>query len=362
MRYLHVLEALAHGGVEMTFLHMLRVFRATPAPDGGADVHDVLAFAPGPLHRDVAASANRVVVSNLPLDLAAVLAQDYDVVHVLSQRCAHRLAPLVVAGSDASLVYAKSYDTPAMWRMHGGFDDAADESVLSASDAVTFTTLDLAAGYRLPPGRTTILRKAAAITRMLDLPPIAPDLPPRLVTIGHLHPRKRLADLIPIMRIVRARVPRAELRIVGGGPAAQMTDLRDRIADAGLSASITLTGPVAEVERELHNARVFVLPSACEGVPTVIVEAMAAARPVVAMRVGHLGHVMTDGSEGFLATPGDLTGFAARVVTLLEHHELASRMGAAGRARAATHDVRLVALDFLRVLRRAATARRRAAA
>jgi glycosyltransferase involved in cell wall biosynthesis len=97
-------------------------------------------------------------------------------------------------------------------------------------------------------------------------------------------------------------------------------------------------------------------------VSTVVVEAMAAARPVVATRVGHIGHVLTDGCEGFLATPGDLTGFAARAATLLEHPELALRMGAAGRARAATHDVRGVALDVLRVLRRAATARRRAAA
>ena len=99
-----------------------------------------------------------------------------------------------------------------------------------------------------------------------------------------------------------------------------------------------------------------------EGVPTVVLEAMAAARPVVAMRVGHIGHVMTDGGEGFLALPGDLNGFAVRLVTLLEHPELALRMGAAGRARAATHDVRGVATDLLRVLRRAGAARRRAAA
>jgi glycosyltransferase involved in cell wall biosynthesis len=104
-----------------------------------------------------------------------------------------------------------------------------------------------------------------------------------------------------------------------------------------------------------------VLPSVAEGVPTVLLEAMAAARPVVAARVGHIGHILTDGCEGFLTTPGDLGGFATRVATLLEHHDLAARMGAAGRARAATHDVRAVATDLLRVLRRAAAARRRTA-
>ena len=369
MRYLHVLESLARGGVETTFLHMLRAFRAVPAGvSAGAassdsnDVHDVLAFTGGVLHREFSAAANRVLVSNLPLDLAAVLAHDYDVVHVLTERCAHRLGPLVVAVSDAALLYGKNYDAPAMARMYGRFDHAADESLLSASDAVTFTTLDLAAGYRLPPGRTTILRKAAAIAQALEIPPISADLPLRLLAIAHLHPRKRLDDLVPILRSVRQRVPRAELRIIGGGSAAQMAALRDRIADAGLTGAIELTGSRADVEQELASARVLVLPSAFEGVSTVVVEAMAAARPVVATRVGHIGHVLTDGCEGFLANPGDLTGFAARAATLLEHPELALRMGAAGRARAATHDVRGVAVDVLRVLRRAATARRRAAA
>jgi glycosyltransferase involved in cell wall biosynthesis len=382
MRYLHVLETLQPGGVETTFLHMLRAFKTLPASttsrqssrsegnsqrdgtirEGGPDVHDVLAFAGGPLQREFAAVAGRVVIAGLPLDQAAVLANDYDVVHILTERCAHRVAPMALAASDAALVYGKTYDGPAIARMQGVFDHAADESLLSASDAVTFTTLDLAAGYRLPPGRTTILREAAAIAAALDTPPITSDLPLRVLTIANHHPRKRLADLIPVMRQVRLRVPRAELRVVGGGPESRMKDLRDRIAEAGLSDAITLAGSPKHLERELAMARVVALPSVSEGVPTVVLEAMAAARPVVAMRVGHIGHVMTDGSEGFLALPGDLSGFAVRIITLLEHSELALRMGAAGRARAATHDVRGVATDLLRVLRRAGAARRRAAA
>jgi glycosyltransferase involved in cell wall biosynthesis len=401
MKYLHVLETLQRGGVETTFLHMLRAFRGLPSSasgrhggprdsaaraaamavraarerppressqregilrDSGPDVHDVLAFAGGPLHREFAAVAGRVVVAGLPLDQAAVLANDYDVVHILTERCAHRVAPMALAASDAALVYAKTYDGPAIARMQGVFDHGADESLLSASDAVTFTTLDLAAGYRLPPGRTTILRKAAAIAPALDVPTITSDLPLRILTISNLHPRKRLTDLIPVMRQVRQRVPRAELRVVGGGPTARMTELRDRIAQAGLSDAIVLAGPQSHIERELAMARVVALPSISEGVPTVVLEAMAAARPVVAMRVGHIGHVLTDGSEGFLALPGDLNGFAVRLITLLEHPELAMRMGAAGRTRAVTHDVRVVASDLLRVLRRAAAARRRAAA
>ena len=76
-----------------------------------------------------------------------------------------------------------------------------------------------------------------------------------------------------------------------------------RIADAGLSDAITLAGSQSQIERELAMARVVALPSISEGVPTVVLEAMAAARPVVAMRVGHIGHVLTDGSEASSRCP-----------------------------------------------------------
>ena len=113
--------------------------------------------------------------------------------------------------SDAALVYGKTYDGPAIARMQGVFDHAADESLLSASDAVTFTTLDLAAGYRLPPGRTTILRKAAAIAAALD----ADDY----FRSAASHPDDREPSSAqaargsdPVMRQVRQRVPRGTAR------------------------------------------------------------------------------------------------------------------------------------------------------
>ncbi len=340
---------------------MLRVFRSLPPPESGSEIHDVLAFAGGPLQREYTIEASRVTVTPVPHELQALLARDYDVVHVLFERGAHRLAPLVLAMSDAAFVYGKNYDVSAMFRMHAQFDWSADESVLSASDAVTFTTLDLAAGYRLPPGRTTILRKAAFVTRAMDVPRLVESSPPRLLCVANLHPRKRLADLLAVMHQVRARVPAATLRIVGGGTPAQVADLTTRIDAAHLTDAIQLTGPQDAIERELAECRVFVLPSGAEGVPTVILEAMAAARPVVATRVGHIGHILTDGCEGYLTPPGDVTMMAARIVSLLEQPRQAARMGAAGRVRAAAHDVRAVAQDLLRVLRRTATARRRAA-
>lgn len=373
MRYLHVLESFRAGGAETTFLHMLRAFAhaaALPDPARGRETHDVLAFATGPLHREYAGLADRVIVSGLSSELAALLTHDYDVIHVLAERCAHQVAPLALAVSDAALVYSKQYDAPAMHRMQGHFDCAADESVLSACDAVTFTTLNLAAGYRLPPGRATILRKAAPLAAAFDVPPLARvDLPPRLLCAADLHARKRLDDLVPMLARVLTRVPAAQLRVVGHGTPAQVSALTDRIADAGLSRVMHVAAPqetlgqdvAGTLAGELAQARLFVLPSGAEGVPSTVLAAMAAGRPVVATRVGHIGHILTHGQEGFLVSPGDIEGLAAHVATLLEQPALAARMGAAGRQRAAAHDVPAVAQDLLGVLRRAATVRRKAA-
>jgi glycosyltransferase involved in cell wall biosynthesis len=102
---------------------------------------------------------------------------------------------------------------------------------------------------------------------------------------------------------------------------------------------------------------VLVLPSGSEGVPTVLLEAMAAARPVVTGRSGHVGHIVTHGTEGFVVSPGDVDALARSVTQLLNDRALAARMGAAARTRALQHDVRIIAPYIALVLRNAARTR-----
>ena len=78
-------------------------------------------------------------------------------------------------------------------------------------------------------------------------------------------------------------------------------------------------------------------PSSCrsvnEGTPVVAIEALAAARPVVATRVGGVPDVVTDGVDGFLVDPGDFDALAERLRAPLRDPELRRAMGEAGRAR-----------------------------
>jgi glycosyltransferase involved in cell wall biosynthesis len=347
MRMLHVLESFAPGGMETTFLNVLRQFRI--ADD--AIRHDVLAFAGGALEGAYRDAAHTVRVGCTAATIDEQLAEPYDVVYILFERCAYRLLPQLLARSRTPVVYGKGYDMGGMYRLNEGLRWQADESMLMACDATTFTTRQLAAGYESTPDRATVLCKAADVQRFQALRD--PDLttPARIVSVANLHPRKRLGDLILALEQIAGLVPDVTLRLVGGGSAAEAARLTALAAERGLADRVSLAGVVADVAPEIAAARVVALPSSCEGVPTALLEGMAAGRPVVATRVGHVASIVEDGVEGFLVAPGDVLALAERLLRLLTDRRLATEMGRAARRRAESHDVRVVARTLLASLR-----------
>lgn len=350
MRMLHVLESCAPGGMETTFLNVLSVFReAEPSIE-----HHVLAFAGGPLEARYRQQAHQVAIGCDSRTIDSHVAANYDVVHVLFERCAYRIVPQLLARSSTPVVYGKGYDMGGMYRLNEGLCWQADETLLAACSGATFTTPQLAEGYRLPSGRTTVLRKAADVRRFAALPAPAPATPQRIVCVANLHPRKRLGDLILALPRVQMHVPGAELRLVGGGNLAEGERLAALAVERGVARSVSLSGTCADVAAEIAAARVMALPSSCEGVPTALLEGMAAGRPAVASAVGHVASIIDDGCEGFLVTPGDVAALANRLTRLLGNPALAAQMGSAARARAAGHDVRLVARMILAALKEAA--------
>lgn len=350
MRILHVLESFAPGGMETTFLHVLRTFRT----EDDAIRHDVLAFAGGTLETPYRQAAHAVAVGCDPATLDRQLSEPYDLIHVLFERCAYRLLPQVLARTRTPVVYGKGYDMGGMYRLNEGLRWQADESMLMACDGATFTTLHLAAGYDVPGPRTTILRKAADVARFARLPDPDETAPPRIVCVANLHPRKRLGDLILALEQVHHEVPNADVRLVGGGSAAEAARLLALAAGRGLGAHVSLAGVVTDVAPELAAARIIALPSSCEGVPTALLEGMAAGRPVVATSVGHVASIVDEGVEGFLIAPGDVDALGDRLTCLLTDRARARSMGQAARTRAAAHDVRAVARTLLTALRKAA--------
>lgn len=349
MRVLHVLESLAAGGIETTFLHVLHAWRAAPAWAS----HDVLALSGGALEPAYRAVADVVTVAADADAIEAVLGRPYDVVYFTFERSAVRWLPFVVARSRAAAVYGKGYDMGGMFRAEGGFVWQPDESLMWGADAVTFTTAPLASAFTAPHVRTAVLGKAADVRRFAALPAPDASTPPRIVCVANLHARKRLHDLVTAVATLRADVPDLVVRFVGDDAGQEADRLRHHAVTLDIAGACEVVGRRADVVADLAASRIFALPSGCEGVPTAMLEAMAAARPVVMTDVGHITSVVTDGVEGYVVAPGDVAALTARLRTLLCDPERARAMGRAARVRALTHDVTAVAARLAGVLRQA---------
>lgn len=346
LRILHVLESCGAGGIETTFLNMLREWRREPA----WATHHVLAFAGGALDAAFHESADSVTITPAQDELERRLRPPFDVIHFLFERCAYRLLPFAVAHSRARVVYGKGYDMGGMFRLNDGLAWQPDESMLWGADGATFTTAELAAGYHRPAGRSTILGKAADVRHYLSLQPPDASTPRRVVCVANLHARKRLGDLVTAVARLRDDIPDVSVRFVGADDGREAARLRGLARELAMEDTCELVGRRSDVAGDLSTSRVFALPSGCEGVPTAMLEAMAAARPVVMTDVGHIRSVVRDGVEGFLVAPGDVDTLTDRLRTLLRDPLRATEMGLRGRRRAHAHDTRAVASGLRAVL------------
>lgn len=175
-----------------------------------------------------------------------------------------------------------------------------------------------------------------------------PDGPLRLVSIGRFSEQKGQMGLLEAMAQLPADMD-VHLTLVGDGE--MRADLERAIARLGLSARITLTGWLAEAEvlAALDAAHVMVLPSFAEGLPMVIMEAMAAGRPVLATYVAGIPELVLAGETGWLVPAGDVSALTQAIcdVAAMPVGDLAA-MGQAGRARVlARHDAAREAAKLL---------------
>ena len=125
--------------------------------------------------------------------------------------------------------------------------------------------------------------------------------------------------------------PEFKLRLMGHYPD------RERLEELMRGSSrieILKPRPNAEALRIIRNATVFVLPSRCEGMPRVILEAMAAGVPVIGSDVGGMRYLIHDGENGFVVPPDDVDALTERLRTLLADADLRKRMGSRGYAMA----------------------------
>lgn len=174
-----------------------------------------------------------------------------------------------------------------------------------------------------------------------DFPATEPERgdPLRIVSVGRLIEFKGFAILLEAITELNRRGVSVEARIIGEGPG--RGELEQLISANGL-LNVSLPGARSQrqIQRELAESSLFVLPSivdpkgACDILPTVITEAMAARMPVVSTRVAGIPEMVSHGETGLLVEPGDAHALADAIMELSAHPARRKEMGLAGRARA----------------------------
>src|SRR5262245_26917088 len=172
---------------------------------------------------------------------------------------------------------------------------------------------------------------------------VAPHQLPRIMSVGRLVAFKGFDDLIDACAKLARRQIDFVCDIIGDGPLRER--LQGKLEQLDLSSRVNLLGSLSQdaVLEKLQAADIFALASttdaqgATDVFPTVILEAMASARPVVSTRLAGIPELVVDGQSGMLAPSRDSNALAHALEQLLREPELRLRFGRAGRARIEQH-------------------------
>lgn len=154
----------------------------------------------------------------------------------------------------------------------------------------------------------------------------------RLITVGRLSAEKGYFGLLEVLARLRDQGQVFTATIVGDGPSGQA--IREKVAALSLDPLIRFTGALSEPETiaEIQASDVMVLPSLMEGLPVVLIEALAMRKAVVASQVAGIPELLSEGVTGLLFTPSDWADLQRQLVKLLSDPQLRADLGKNGYA------------------------------
>jgi glycosyltransferase involved in cell wall biosynthesis len=307
---LHVLPLLAAAGVELTVC-FLRAPHEAAAELRARGIHPVF-FDAGKWDPTVALRIAALARRN-----GVRLLHATGVKGTLAARLAARLT------GARTLLHVHDLNDPgaalaALQRLLSQPTDAA----VCVSHAVRELTVSR---YHVRPERVRVARNgvplemlrrggAGARNRVLAELDIEPERPV-LAIIGRLHPVKGHRALLAMLPAILRGCPRALLLVIGDGP--ERAGCEELAHSLGITAHVRFLGGRGDVPRLLSAIDLVLMPSESEGLGLAAIEALAAARPVIAFAVGGLPEVVVDGRNGRLVAPGDGDAFASTVVETL---------------------------------------------
>lgn len=239
----------------------------------------------------------------------------------------------------AGVPYALSAHAKDIWLTP---ENELARKVKDASVALTCTEQARAELARLAEGETPVhlVYHGVDLNDRTHSPRPAGEAP-RLLAIGRLVEKKGHETLLLAAGLLRDRGIDFSIRLVGEGP--EWPRLQRLVHELRLGDRVMFLGPLSEseVRAEYEEADVFALPCRKlpngdqDGLPNVILEAMAHGLPVASTRLDGIAEAIVDGESGLLCNQDDPSAFAEHLARLIENVEFRERIGAAGQKRVA---------------------------
>jgi glycosyltransferase involved in cell wall biosynthesis len=200
--------------------------------------------------------------------------------------------------------------------------------------------------YKIPEEKISVVPNAVSVAGIR----IRKSKNPTLITVARIVPWKGIQDVVDLMPDLLVKRPDIEYLIVGAGP--YEADLRRKVREMKLSGSVRFLGPLPHKEtmEKIASSHVFVLNSLYEGMPHVLLEAMALGTPIVATDVCGNPELIEDDKEGCLVRPGDKKAIKSAIEKLLTDEKLSASFARASKEKASKYNWGALIRNTLRAL------------
>ncbi len=212
-------------------------------------------------------------------------------------------------------------------RLRGRFDPQWGRRIIAVSQSVKSELLSRMA---LSPELVTVIHAGVDVDSVQRRTPVlAPGRVPVVGTAGPLEAVKGHVFFLGAARRVVAARPETEFLVAGAGP--EEENLRRLARELNINRNVTFVSNLFDFSSSLSAMDIFCMTSLRQGLGTVMLEAMAQGRPVIASGVGGIYSVIRDGQTGLVVPPSDSERLAERILELLQDPVRARALGEAGR-------------------------------
>lgn len=274
-----------------------------------------------------------------------------DVVHtqLFGADCYGRLVARAMGIPVMSTIQGSAYESPDPYlrsRKREWIDRLTARTCVAHFVAVSdFVKRSMVRRFRIPEQRVSVIPNAidpqrfetvgSERVRRLKEELCLPEGSKILITIGRLDPPKGHRFVLQALTLLQGSLSKLSWLVVGDGCRRQQ--LIRRTEALGLQRHVRFLGVRRDIPELLALSDLFIFPSVSEGLPLVLLEAMAAGKPCVAFRLGPMPEVIADGVTGLLTEPGSAQALAQAIATLVQDPARCEALGQAGRARVHEH-------------------------